>query len=333
MSSVLGLLGLGPRSEPVYRLMLAEPQLGIAALCQRLALTDSEVRAALDDLMRCALLRESRENPGRLRVVRPEVGLETLLRRQEEELAARQRELAAARTKVAELVAEYSAPDALSDSPADSTRHLIGIDAIQAELEVLAQEMRIECLSVLPGGAQSQASIDHARPLDRAGLARGVSILTLCQDSARHDPATYAYARWLTDLGGQVRTAPVLPPRLLIFDRQIAVLPIDPSNTKLGALCTREPGVVGSMLAVFERAWDTAVPLGAHMTSDDETGLTRLDQELLKLLSAGMTDEAAGNRLGISARTVRRQMAALMERLHATSRFEAGLKAAHRGWL
>jgi len=46
-----------------------------------------------------------------------------------------------------------------------------------------------------------------------------------------------------------------------------------------------------------------------------------------------MTDETAARRLGVSLRTVRRQMAALMERLCATSRFEAGLKAAQRGWL
>ncbi|MFB6613075.1 hypothetical protein ACFCV9_02420 [Streptomyces sp. NPDC056367] len=46
-----------------------------------------------------------------------------------------------------------------------------------------------------------------------------------------------------------------------------------------------------------------------------------------------MTDEAAGKPLGVSLRTVRRQMSALMERLNASSRFEAGLKAAQQGWL
>jgi DNA-binding NarL/FixJ family response regulator len=57
------------------------------------------------------------------------------------------------------------------------------------------------------------------------------------------------------------------------------------------------------------------------------------ERELLLPLAKGMTDEAAAKRLGVSLRTVRRQMAALMERLGASSRFEAGLKAAQRGWL
>ena len=312
--------------------MLAEPQWGVADLCERLGLADSEVRAALDELVTSALMRESRERPGQLRVVRPEVGLETLLRRHEQQLAARQQELASARTQVAEIVAECLAPDGRRLS--ELTRQLWGIDAIQAELEILAQEMRSECMSLLPGGAQSQASIDHARPLDADALARGISLRTLLQDSARHDPATLAHARWLTDLGGQVRTAPVLPVRMLIFDKAVAVIPIDASDTRLGALCTREPGIVSSMLAVFQQAWNAAIPFGAaRAATDTETGLTRLDRELLKLLAAGMTDDAAGSRLGISARTVRRQMAALMERLNASSRFEAGLKAAKRGWL
>ncbi|MFJ4863454.1 LuxR C-terminal-related transcriptional regulator [Streptomyces sp. NPDC088748] len=62
-------------------------------------------------------------------------------------------------------------------------------------------------------------------------------------------------------------------------------------------------------------------------------GITAQERELLTLPASGVTDEAAGNRLGLFLRTVRRRMSTLMERLEATSRFEAGLKAAHRGWL
>ncbi|SFT21042.1 response regulator transcription factor [Streptomyces sp. ok210] len=88
---------------------------------------------------------------------------------------------------------------------------------------------------------------------------------------------------------------------------------------------------MASLVAIYEQAWDTAIPLGTNQ--DDDFGLTALDRELLRLLGSGLTDEAPGNRLCVSARTVRRQMASLMERLSATSRFEAGLKAAQRGWL
>lgn len=65
---------------------------------------------------------------------------------------------------------------------------------------------------------------------------------------------------------------------------------------------------------------------GTHAVSGDE-------KALLRLLAAGLTDEAAARRLGISVRTARRQVAVLMNKLGASSRFQAGHRAAQRGWL
>ena len=47
----------------------------------------------------------------------------------------------------------------------------------------------------------------------------------------------------------------------------------------------------------------------------------------------GLTDDTVARRMGVSVRTVRRIMADIMRRLDATSRFEAGVKVVHRGWL
>ncbi|MGW8778915.1 LuxR C-terminal-related transcriptional regulator [Streptomyces sp. NPDC055796] len=233
----------------------------------------------------------------------------------------------------AQAIAEYAnlrraTPTAL----ASDTQRLVGLDAIQARLEVLAREVSGECLSVMPGGAQSPASLAASRPLDDSAMSRGASTKVLYQDSMRHDPATLAYARWIEQSGGEVRTCPTLPPRMLVFDREVALVPIDPSDTKRGALCTREPGIIASLIALFEQTWHSAAPLGAIRPKDTQSGLTPTEQELLKLLASGLTDEVAGRRLGISARSVRRQMAGLMQRLDASSRFEAGLKTALHGW-
>ncbi|MFK0045044.1 LuxR C-terminal-related transcriptional regulator [Streptomyces sp. NPDC090741] len=328
---MLEFLGLDSRTEAVYQAMLARPAGGVAELCELLGLPESTVRGCLDQLADLQLLGSSRDNPGALRAVSPERGLELILRRQEDELLRRQQELALGKAAAARAVAEYASLH--PDAAAGATERLVGLDAIQAKLEVLTETLTRECLSVMPGAAQSQSSLDASRPLDEEAMGRGVSILTLYQDSARNDPATYAYARWMTEQGGMVRTCPVLPPRLLVFDREVAIVPLDPSSSRLGALCTREPGIVASLVALFEQTWHTAVPLGTAQPQGTHTGLTPGEQELLRLLAAGMTDENAGKRLGISLRTVRRQMAALMERLNASSRFEAGLKAAQSGWL
>ncbi|MHA6761540.1 LuxR C-terminal-related transcriptional regulator [Streptacidiphilus sp. PAMC 29251] len=125
-----------------------------------------------------------------------------------------------------------------------------------------------------------------------------------------------------------MRTAPILPQRLVILDRTSALVPIDPSEGRNGALHVTEPGIVAALVTLFEQAWSTAVPLGAARSQDPETGLTDTERELLRLLGGGLTDDTAGQRLGLSTRTVRRHMASVMERLNASSRFEAGIKAA-----
>ncbi|MGW0367082.1 helix-turn-helix transcriptional regulator [Streptomyces sp. NPDC002990] len=324
-------LGLGPDVEAVYRGMLADASGGVAELCVRLGLTEAQVRDGLDRLVDLDLLRPSRDSPGALRAVSPELGLELLLRRQEEELARRQEVLARSKAAAARAVSEFA--ELRPNTEVDGGERLVGMDAIQGRLEELAHGLTRECLAILPGGALSEASLEASRPLDRCALDRGIEMRSVYQDSARNDPMTLGYAQWLTEAGGQVRTSPLLPSRLLIFDRSVAVVPINPANSLLGALCTRAPGIVASLLTLFEQTWDAAVPLGADRARSTDLKPTAGELELLKLLASGMTDEAAGKRLGVSLRTVRRQMSALMERLHATSRFEAGLKAAQQGWL
>jgi DNA-binding NarL/FixJ family response regulator len=95
----------------------------------------------------------------------------------------------------------------------------------------------------------------------------------------------------------------------------------------------REPGLVDQLTALFELVWTDALPLGAPTPEEAAAELSPIDRHLLRLLADGLTDDAAGKRMGISARTVRRIMADLMDRLGAESRFEAGVQAARRGWL
>jgi DNA-binding NarL/FixJ family response regulator len=114
--------------------------------------------------------------------------------------------------------------------------------------------------------------------------------------------------------------------------RGVSVRVLCHDTARSGGVRIGEPAIVAVLRAVFDNSWDTATPLGAPLSADGSTGLAPGEQALLRLMAAGLTDEAAAKRLGVSLRTVRRQIQALMTRLQATSRFQAGHNAAQRGW-
>ncbi|MGW0207542.1 helix-turn-helix transcriptional regulator [Streptomyces sp. NPDC003233] len=325
---MLEALGLTSYTETVYRAMLDHPALGVDELAVLAGLTPAQVHEALDQLADLLLIRVSRESPSHFRAVPAHIGLTEMIARQEAEIAARQARVAASRMAVARLVADHTA----AKHPISSER-LLGLDAIQSRLEEMGRAARSECVGVHPGSAQRPDDLSAGRPLDAEALRRGVAFRTLYQDSVRNDAATVEHARWLLDHGGEVRTAPVIPQRLVITDRARALVPIDPADTRKGAVYITEPGIVCALVELFDQAWAGAVPLGAARPQDPDTGLAPIERQLLHLLASGITDEAAGRQLGVSLRTVRRHMSSLMERLGASSRFEAGLKAAQRGWL
>jgi DNA-binding CsgD family transcriptional regulator len=314
---VLGSLGLDPLAQAVYSAMLADPSVGVRELKERLGQEEDRIRDTLDRLVELALLRPSREQPGELYPVSLVAGMQRLVQRQEEELAAGRDAVAAGRAAVADRM------------PAEQ---LFGLDAVQSELEQLLAGAAVEVLSMVPGNAVPAATLKAAESLDE-DMTRRVRSRILYHSTVRQDPATIAYGRWMAERGSEVRLSPSVTRRLLIVDGKTAVVPIKPNETSVGALCVREPGLIDQLTALFELIWTDAVPLGMPSKSDSPAGLSPTDRHLLRLLADGLTDEAAAKRLGISARTVRRIMADLMVRLGAESRFEAGVEAARRGWL
>ena len=323
---------LDEHTEQVYRLMLAHQEWGVAEIAAELRIGQDDVRHDLDRLAELNLLRCSQESPGELRPVSLDVGLRLLLQRQQEELLRHQQRLAERQTMLSNLLAEYT--DVRCGAGRHDVECLNGVDAVHLRLEELVRRTRAETLSFLPGGAQSAASLTASRPLDQDLRSRGVAVLTLCQDSVRNDPATLGYARWLTELGGEVRTAPTLPLRMVMFDREVALLPMDPDDTRKGAVQLASPGVIRALVALFEQVWASAAELCAERDRErDAAGLTGQERELLRLLARGHTDEGAARQLGIGLRTAGRMMSELMSRLGARSRFEAGIRAAARGWL
>jgi DNA-binding CsgD family transcriptional regulator/sugar-specific transcriptional regulator TrmB len=322
-------LGLEPHVEAIYRLVLENPAMGPEELAAGLRVQLSEVHDALDRLADLHLLLPAGDGSNRLRPVSPDVGLTALLARSEVELNARQRQIEATRSAVAALASQYRAD---AEYAPEVVHQLVGLDAVRKRLSDLAESARVECLSFFPGGAQMPDTMEASKPLDQQALERGVDLRTLYQDSFRNDPETLKYVRWLGGLGGRTRTVPSLPMLMVIVDSEVALVPLDPDDGRRGALELRSPGAVTAMRTLFEQFWSVATPWD-EVSPPNENGLSARDQELLRLLATGHTDEAIARKFGVSLRTVRRAASDLMSRLGARSRFEAGVLATRSGWL
>lgn len=164
--------------------------------------------------------------------------------------------------------------------------------------------------------------------VDHDNLRRGVRYRVLVPDHARTAHGISARLGALALAGADIRTMPKVPLDALIVDRALTVLPAERGDS---VAAFDLASVVTTAVELFERVWQTAVPFAAQVASAGE--VTDRERELLTLLFAGCTDEAAAARLNLSVRTVRRTVSQLMDRLGARSRFQAGAKAACRGWL
>ena len=323
-------LGLGRRAETVYRSMIRGHRWSVDELVEKTGLSNRAVRAGLDELAAFSLIRPSGETPGAVVVVKPSVALAELISARQREILEHQQKLAESRVAMSDIVAEFERERGALDGSAITC--LRGLDAVRVHLEELSKQIESELLVLHPQTCRTPESVAANRLLDGAVTERGVRMRTIFLDSVRNHAATRRYAVWLSERGGEVRTHPVLPMRIIVVDRRSAVLPIDLENAAKGALVVRQQSVVAALVALFTQIWEAARPLGTAELPDGQ-GLNPQKRELLRLLARGLTDEAASKQLAISVRSVRRLMSDIMDRLGARSRFEAGVRAAERGWL
>ncbi|WP_419998154.1 helix-turn-helix transcriptional regulator [Streptomyces boninensis] len=321
-------LGFDDVTAAVYRQMVSSRVQSITELAAQLDLPEADLKGSLDQLELLDLLRPDGEGLGRL--VDPQLALNSLLLRQISGIDERLREFEEDRAAVNGLLDQFAKdhPDGLSVSG----KFVVGHASVIDRLQELADTAEHEWLAFVPAGNANATWLRTTWSLGLRVGRRGIVGRAVYTDSVRGDSRTPRGLARFGELGIRVRTVPSLPAHMLLVDRSLALLPGDPDDPCNTVMEITAPGVVGALTALFEGIWEDASPLGAE-TYKDTNGLTPQESELLKLLSRGLTDEAARRRLGVSLRTVRRMVADLSTRLGAESRFAVGYWAAKRGWV
>lgn len=313
----------------VYRLRVLHPTDSVDELAVRVGLSPDEVRATEARLADLSLLQPSPS--GGWSAVSPETAADTLLATAQQEVLDKQRAIATARAQMHALTGEYL--EARSMRSAKGRVEVIeGIDNIRAVIDDLARTCKSSVDVLSPGGYLDEPAIRSATPLDLDTLARGAHIRILFQHSTRKHKQTAKYAATITAAGAQIRTTGVMPSRLLIYDNEAAVLPVDAEDTAAGVVLVRDQAVLGFLKRLFTHHWERGLDFTAE---EEENGPdpTQLERDVLLLMAAGKKNEVIAHQLGVSPRSVSRIVATLMDRLGAASRFQAGVRAAMNGWI
>jgi DNA-binding CsgD family transcriptional regulator len=174
---------------------------------------------------------------------------------------------------------------------------------------------------------------------ETTALARGVAYRVVVERPHLERPGFFEDAAQSIRSGLQARVVERLPLRMAIADQEIALVPLmsaDDKDQGGGALLIHPSGLLDALLSMFDLVWQSAHQLVISADSVGEAegdALEDVDAQILGLLLAGLTDQAIGNQLGLSLRTVQRRVSGLMERANVATRLQLGHQAARRGWL
>jgi len=211
--------------------------------------------------------------------------------------------------------------------PAGAIDGLDGVAEIRGLLKLASDTCRHELILLRPSHDEEDLLDELLEPCQSV-LERDVPVRILCPHRSRAGFASRARATRQIEDGAQVRTLSQVPQGAVVFDHTLAlVLRLGGPAERPTARRVRDQNVVRFLVHLFDQMWEGASPY-----SPAEPGyagvVDDLHQSIARLMAQGYTDEVVARRLGMSVRTCRRHIAALLDNLGSVSRFQAGVHAA-----
>ncbi|MEU6251003.1 helix-turn-helix domain-containing protein [Glycomyces sp. NPDC047010] len=321
---MLQTLGVSESDEALYRALLRSPGSTADELAEARCEPVAAVRRGLHRLEELGMTSRLTGSPLRFQPTRPDVAVDVLVALRRRELAETE---AAAQSLMDEIAPEHRA------GPEELVEIVQGRQAVAHRFLQLEQSVTEELL-VLDRPPYSQ-SVDQASDSENELLARGVTVRGIYAAEGLEEPGRMAELERLVAAGEQARVSRLVPMKLAVADRSVALLPLSYERITEQAMVVRGSTLVDALVALFEVLWPLSLPLheiaGRAVPDSGGPVLDEPGQRLLSLLAAGLSDKAIARELAISPRTLSRQLAVLTEALGARTRFQAGAQARERG--
>ncbi|WP_369373719.1 helix-turn-helix domain-containing protein [Streptomyces sp. cg36] len=315
-------LGLGPCEAEVYITLLAAGSLTVAALDGRLGRGAGEAARATSRLLRLGLVAHLDSAGDAVSPVEPTIALDQLAHARAAEVQS----------------AHVAALNAFRDF-----RRSVHSQPTEDLLEVVSGPQVAERIWQVEGAAESEVLRFDSPPYHTAGgpnpievrnLERGVAYRVVYSASAVRSTSYYAgNIQPCIAAGERARVLPTVPVKLTVFDRRLAIVSMSSveaeSNDSL--LLVRPSSLLSALSGLFETAWRSAYPM--HLSGQVPRALRPVQRRILELLGTGVSDETIAELLGVSRRTLSRNLEQLHQLAGSTSRFQLAVHAARSGWI
>jgi DNA-binding CsgD family transcriptional regulator len=192
--------------------------------------------------------------------------------------------------------------------------------AQQEVLHMVRLPMLITRLDVSP---------EPSRVPQREAQNRGVHFRGLVDMEYLSYPGTLKVTREDMKAGEEIRVIPYLPLKMVLIDRRLALIPLNLQKIDSLSLLIRSSTLLNTFHDLFEILWKQAVPIsftsaGTLEHSDSNPRLSEEEKDLISLLAAGLNDKNIAHELGISTRTLQRNITKLVQALNVRTRFQLG---------
>jgi DNA-binding CsgD family transcriptional regulator len=355
----LDILGLGAETERVYTALVGRPRSSASELAGVVGASTAATAKVLAALVAKDLATRAGSRPPRFTAAPPDVAVTALIQE-------RQRRLDAARTLVQRLAEAHREAGRIHD-PAIAVELLTHREDISEAAHRLLNSARhqVRAFDLPPYVDRPGSNFEHQIRRQRTGVVHRV---IYSRDAVAWPGRLAQDILPSVRAGEQARVRGELPLKLVIRDDEAALIPFSLAAGGHSAAYLVGPSpMLVALAALFEAEWDRAVELGAAAVPATAPAPTRApapaaapvvapapasasapapvagpaaggppDEEtrvLLTLLTSGLTDAAIARTQGWSPRTTQRRIQRLMAALGATTRFQAALAAARRGWV
>ncbi|MGH3859494.1 helix-turn-helix transcriptional regulator [Actinokineospora sp.] len=316
-------VGLSESDNAAYLALLGARKVTSAELAKLVNMSTASASRCLGRLIDAGLVARLRTRPVRFVPAPPDVAVEALV-------AKRDQELQGLRTASRELAQRLD-----ETFPTVRAGLVEMIDGYEATTQHIAQAQLGAKDEVLIVDAPPYLDVTPVQNIQELRLLeRGVSYRCVYDRSSLENPEHYDYMMECVRAGERARTLNAVTMKMIIIDRKVAFVPnVFGGRETSSALVVRASPLLDALLECFDWLWSKAVPLDGDSAAPRQGEPSRRDRRLLALMATGMKDRAIARTLGITERTLSRHIHELMTSLEADTRFQAGMQAFHRGWL